>query len=290
MPWHEYVYALLALCVGNPLITDGFQHKRLVMQSFESVFVVGLDESQQYNYTVFPSLKTVHHHPATCTPPRSTQTTSQWPGMYPRTTVGNPSLPTRSNAATPTRTRGSSWARRTPVLSPSRRENWRKATSITSGWLLGTRSMRAIPARPMNRSRLNCLSVCINMHCETKISMKSESCHDASFFVDGGTTCCLWHHPWRQTWHDDDSLFSVIVQWASYQIRKIVGCACAGNIGNVFPHRRLQRKPLVNDPGMHQGTCVTHVPWCMSGSLTRGGGENVPGIPGACAPAILRIW
>ena len=35
--------------------------------------------------------------------------------------------------------------------------------------------------------------------------------------------------------------------------------------------------------GMHHGTCVTHVPWCMSGSLTNGGGENVPGIPGACA-------
>ena len=34
---------------------------------------------------------------------------------------------------------------------------------------------------------------------------------------------------------------------------------------------------------MHHGTCVTHVPWCMSGSLTLGGGENVPGIPGACA-------
>ena len=41
---------------------------------------------------------------------------------------------------------------------------------------------------------------------------------------------------------------------------------------------------------MHHGTCVTHVPWCMSGSLTCGDGENVPGIPGACAPAILRIW
>ena len=40
---------------------------------------------------------------------------------------------------------------------------------------------------------------------------------------------------------------------------------------------------------MHHGTCVTHVPWCMSGLLNRGGGENVPGIPGACAPAILRI-
>ena len=50
-----------------------------------------------------------------------------------------------------------------------------------------------------------------------------------------------------------------------------------------FPRHRLQRKPLVSDPGMHQGTCVTHVPWCMSGSLTHGGGENVPSIPGACA-------
>ena len=50
-----------------------------------------------------------------------------------------------------------------------------------------------------------------------------------------------------------------------------------------FPRHRHQRKPLVSDPGMHYGTCVTHVPWCMSGSLTRGGKENVPGIPGACA-------
>ena len=78
--------------------------------------------------------------------------------------------------------------------------------------------------------------------------------------------------------------------WASYQIRKIAVCACSGNAGNVFPHRRFRRKPLVSDPGMHHDTCVTHVPWCMSGSLTCGGGENVPGIPGACAPAILRIW
>ena len=62
------------------------------------------------------------------------------------------------------------------------------------------------------------------------------------------------------------------VQWASYQIRKIAGCACAGNTGNVFPRRQFQRKPLVSDPGMHHGTCVTHVPWCMSGSLTCGDG------------------
>ena len=48
-----------------------------------------------------------------------------------------------------------------------------------------------------------------------------------------------------------------------------------------FP--RIQRKPLVSEPGMHHGTCFTHVPWCMSGLLTRGGRENDLGIPGACA-------
>ena len=73
-------------------------------------------------------------------------------------------------------------------------------------------------------------------------------------------------------------------QWASYQIRKIAGCACAGNAGNVFPRRRFQRKPIVSDPGMHHGTCVTHVPWCMSGSLTCGDGENVPAFPAHAHP------
>ena len=57
--------------------------------------------------------------------------------------------------------------------------------------------------------------------------------------------------------------------WASYQIRKIVGCACAGNSGSVIPATDFRRKPLLSDPDMHHGTCVTHVPWCMSGSLTR---------------------
>ena len=84
--------------------------------------------------------------------------------------------------------------------------------------------------------------------------------------------------------------FTQSISWASYQIRKIKGYACAGNARNVFPPAEIQRKPWVSDPGMHHGTCVTHVPWCMSGLLTRGGGENVRSIPGACAPASLRIW
>ena len=72
--------------------------------------------------------------------------------------------------------------------------------------------------------------------------------------------------------------------WASYQIRKIAGCACAGNAGNVFPRRRFQRKLLVSDPGMHHGTCVTHVPWCMSGSLTCGDGKTFPAFPAHAHP------
>ena len=71
--------------------------------------------------------------------------------------------------------------------------------------------------------------------------------------------------------------------WLSYQIHEIVGCAYAGNTGNVSPAADFKGNRLVSDPSVHHGTCVTHVPWCMSGSPTRGGEENLPGIPGACA-------
>ena len=66
--------------------------------------------------------------------------------------------------------------------------------------------------------------------------------------------------------------------WASYQIRKIADCACRER----FPRHWFQRKTLISDTGMHPGMCVTHVPQCVSGSLISSGGENVPGIPGAC--------
>ena len=57
-----------------------------------------------------------------------------------------------------------------------------------------------------------------------------------------------------------------------------------------FPRHWLQRKLLVSDPGMHQGACVTHVLWCMSGLLNRGGGKTFPTFPAHAQPAILRIW
>ena len=71
--------------------------------------------------------------------------------------------------------------------------------------------------------------------------------------------------------------------WASYQIRKIAGAHAPGMAGTFSP------PPRVSDPDMHHGTCVTLVPWFMSGSLTssflwsRRAGENEPGIPCACA-------
>ena len=104
------------------------------------------------------------------------------------------------------------------------------------------------------------------------------SCGQASSEVNTYSLGSIKPHSWEQT-----STKCADSPWASCQIRKIAGCACAGNAGNVFPRGRLQRKLLVSNPDMHHGTCVTHVPWCMSGSLNRGGGENFPGIPGACA-------
>ena len=51
-----------------------------------------------------------------------------------------------------------------------------------------------------------------------------------------------------------------------------------------------ERKPLVRDPGMYHDTCVTYVPWCMTGSITRGGWENVPCMPGNFAHLSRGPW
>ena len=50
----------------------------------------------------------------------------------------------------------------------------------------------------------------------------------------------------------------------TYQIYNIAGCAWAGNAGT------FSLPPWVSDPSMHHSTCVTHLPWCMPGSLTSG--------------------
>ena len=78
--------------------------------------------------------------------------------------------------------------------------------------------------------------------------------------------------------------------WASCQIREIAGAHAPGMPGTFSP------SPQVSDPDMHHGTCVTHVPWCMPGSLTTGflwnrrRGKTFPAFPAHAQPAILRIW
>ena len=69
------------------------------------------------------------------------------------------------------------------------------------------------------------------------------------------------------THHFDSSFrYKPIARYAKLRVAHTPGMP-----GNISPPR-LQRKPLSSDTGMHHATCVTHVPWCMSGSLNRGGG------------------
>ena len=60
----------------------------------------------------------------------------------------------------------------------------------------------------------------------------------------------------------------------------------APGMPRTFTRHRLQRQPLVSDPVMYHGTCATHVPQWMSGSLIHGGGETFPAFPAHTQPAI----
>ena len=75
----------------------------------------------------------------------------------------------------------------------------------------------------------------------------------------------IWRHYCSMVFSNTLKFQSVGSSWASCQIWKIAGCACAGNAGNVF-----FRPSMVSDLDMHHGTCVAHVPWCMPGSSTSG--------------------
>ena len=81
-----------------------------------------------------------------------------------------------------------------------------------------------------------------------------------------GVTCNVFSH-WLSQCPECSSVFNVVgtdsmvqplpVSWASYQIRKMR-----------VAHATFSPPPRISEPDMHHGTCVTHVPWCMPGSLT----------------------
>ena len=79
-------------------------------------------------------------------------------------------------------------------------------------------------------------------------------------------------------------------QWASYQIRKIAGCACAGNAGNVFPATDFKgnRKLAIS-------ACITARASRTSPDACRDRfyavvGKTFPAFPAHAQLAILRIW
>ena len=53
-------------------------------------------------------------------------------------------------------------------------------------------------------------------------------------------------------------------QWI-YNLTRYVKLRVAQALGMSGP---FSPPPRVSDPDMHHGTCATHVPWCMPGSLT----------------------
>ena len=92
-----------------------------------------------------------------------------------------------------------------------------------------------------------------------------------------GGDICSWSSPCllSSTWHSSGMVLLPDVQNCGLRMRR----ECRKRISL----HRLRRKPLVSNPGMHHRTCVTHVPWCLSGLPTGGGGENFQGMPDACA-------
>ena len=73
-------------------------------------------------------------------------------------------------------------------------------------------------------------------------------------------------------------------QWASYQIRKIAGCTCAGNAGNVFPATGC--KPLIGSAARVSRTCRDTCRDRQPAAAVK----TFPTFAAHAQPAILRIW
>ena len=87
--------------------------------------------------------------------------------------------------------------------------------------------------------------------------MQKISIHVVSWLVWSCDEVFKWHT--FGTLHSCWEAASHNLSWASNQIRKIVGCECAGTAGNVFPRRRLQMEPLVSDPCVRDARAMMHV-------------------------------
>ena len=82
-------------------------------------------------------------------------------------------------------------------------------------------------------------------------------------------------------WIPNACLHGPLTRYAKFGLRMCQECR------ERFARYRLQRKSLVCNPDMHHGT---HVPWFMSGSLTRVAGKAFAAFQAHAQPAILLIW
>ena len=66
--------------------------------------------------------------------------------------------------------------------------------------------------------------------------------------------------------------FTVVINHHSHSLSSMGFLPDTQNCGAHAPRMpgTFSPSPQVSDPDMHHGTCVTHVPWCMPGSLTSG--------------------
>ena len=82
------------------------------------------------------------------------------------------------------------------------------------------------------------------------------------------------------------------VPWPSYQMRKIMGYACAENTGNVFPATdfKVNRKLAIPACITARASRTCRDVCRLTRSLTHGGGEMFPAFPAHAQPSILRIW
>ena len=100
----------------------------------------------------------------------------------------------------------------------------------------------------------SCWLVLLSINSKTR---KKDSCA----FMTGCIWCCLWF----QNQCMCCLCHGPLTRYVNCVLRMRRDC------WERFPRHQLQWKTQVSDPGMHHGTCVTHVPWCMPGSLFCGG-------------------
>ena len=106
-----------------------------------------------------------------------------------------------------------------------------------------------------------------NIFCERRLFCPGEALslilpHNTSY-VHAFIGVSFWEapmNPWQCLFSvPDEENYGPLTRYVKFQV-----VHAPGMLGTFSP------PPWVSDPDMHHGTCVTHVPWCMLGSLTSG--------------------